>query len=157
MILKTTPQNIYKDIGINLPKYPKLLESEKLKVEIKTYKPKRSLNQNALMWAIMEDMAKYYKTTAEEIYKLMLQRYGVHDYLGIPKNTKNLDKILETFSHYEIQESTLENVTRIKVYLGSSTYDTKEMKRLIDGIISECEGKIDIEYYSKELKSLLEE
>ena len=35
MILKTTPQNIYKDIGINLPKYPKLLESEKLKVEIK--------------------------------------------------------------------------------------------------------------------------
>ena len=55
----------------------KLLElNQDKKYEIKEYKEKRSLNANNYAWALMEKMAQVLKSSKDEIYELMLQRYG---------------------------------------------------------------------------------
>lgn len=128
----------------------------KITVEIKRYRKKRSLDQNALMWVILDKMAKHLNIKAEDVYFDMLKHYGVHEYLAIPKNSQNKQAILRTLRYYEIEDSILENAIRIKCFIGSSEYDTKQMTVLIDGILAECENiKLDVSYESQELKSLL--
>ena len=40
----------------------------------------------------------------------------------------------------EKEQQTEKSFTHIKVFVGSSSYDTREMSILIDGVVSEAEG-----------------
>ena len=157
MKFKTKPTNLLKLIAINIDKIITEYGDKDITVEVKEWRAKRSLDQNALMWAILDKIAKKLNLTADEVYFDMLKDYGVCDYLAVPENSKNLNAILDTLKYYVIEESTLEKVKRIKVFIGSSHYDTKQMTVLIDGILQECENiGLDVSYESAELKSLLE-
>ena len=138
------------------------LDSEKdYTIEIKPYRKKRSLDQNALMWAIIEEMAKALDSTKDEVYQQMLKRYGESTVIVLVKNAKTVH-ILSTLKYYDILAEKKRNgadTMDVRVYIGSSEYDSKQMTRLIDGIISECK-EMDIwervKYYSNELKGILE-
>ena len=57
----------------------------------------------------------------------------------------------------ETTKSKLEGFTNVLAYYGSSTYNTKEMSRLIDLIVREC-NQLNIETKSKsEIDSLLKQ
>ncbi|MDQ9744386.1 hypothetical protein RF397_17385, partial [Acinetobacter baumannii] len=44
--------------------------------QIKEYRKKRSLDANAYCWKLIGDIADALRTSKEEVYLLMLKRYG---------------------------------------------------------------------------------
>ncbi|WP_302153457.1 hypothetical protein [Eubacterium ventriosum] len=117
---------------------------EKNKIfEIKEWHPKRSLNANAYAWALIGKIANILRTSKENVYKVMLERYGQSEVVSV---LSDID-IKHFFKYYTIfGESTLngKEYTHYRVYKGSSEYNTQEMAILIDGIIFEAK-ELDIE------------
>ena len=160
MKFKTAFKDLYKTLAIQLERQGQDFKEKEVTVEIKEYKKPRTNQQNALMWEMIDKLAKEHRTTSEEIYDKALKDYGVisKEPAGILKNGEHHDRMLKQFEHYVIREGQNPNLDYVYMVFGSSTYDTKEMTVLIDGIISDCkEAGIDVDYYSKEIRSLLKE
>lgn len=134
----------------------KLDRDKEYQVEIKEYKQKRSLNANAYAWVLINKIANEMRLSKEEVYLNMLKHYGQSQVVSIVSEVN----ITGYFKYYEIiGTSTLNNkeFNHIRVFKGSSEYDTKEMSIFIDGIVQEAK-QLDIEVLTPnqliELKSL---
>lgn len=115
------------------------LMDKQLTIEIKQYKPKRSLDANAYLWVMLQKMAEVLKTSKDELYLEVLGRYGVFTHIIV--KPKVVDRVIEEWRTVKnLGEVTVNGTTGIQLqcYFGSSTYDTKEMSVLIDGIVNEC-------------------
>lgn len=121
-----------------LAEVDKIKDFEKLSVEAKQYKRKRSLDANALLWACLSDIASVLRADKWEVYLTMLKRYGKFTYICVKPNIVEAVKA----QWRECEEIGTININgqeavQLLCYFGSSTYDTKEMSVLIDGVISE--------------------
>lgn len=109
-----------------------------LSIEAKKYHKKRSLEANALLWACLGDIAAALRTDKWQVYLLMLKRYGKYTYICVKPNAVEAVK-----AHWreceEIGRVTIggQEAVQLLCYFGSSTYDSKEMSVLLDGVISE--------------------
>lgn len=114
-------------------------KGKELTVEIKQFRHNRSLDANAYLWVLLSKMAEVLHTTKDELYLLMLERYGVFTHIVVKPNVAERVK-QEWRTVRELGEVTINGQTGIQLqcYFGSSTYNTKEMATLIDGVISEC-------------------
>ena len=120
-----------------LAEYEPLLKEELLDIEIKKHREKRSLNANNYMWTLINEMANVLRTSKEEVYLMMLKRYGQSEIISAFSHIK----LSGYFKYYDIAGTSTLNgkeFTHYKVYKGSSEYDTREMSILIDGVVSEC-------------------
>lgn len=128
-----------------LTEYEKIKDADKLKITAVKYRNRRSLDANAYMWVLLEKMAEVLHTTKDDLYIQMLDRYGVFTHIVVQPQVVARVKA-EWRVVRELGEITVGSMTGIQLqcFFGSSTYDTKEMARLIDGIISECKA-LDIE------------
>jgi hypothetical protein len=107
-------------------------------LSVDQYRPKRSLDQNALMWALLEIMANNIRSTTEECYIQILERYGYSEYLLVlPETIPALRSIFRTIKEIGEREVNGKQMKACRCFFGSSTYDTKQMSRLIDGIFDE--------------------
>lgn len=117
----------------------------KLKVHADKYREKRSLDANAYMWVLLQKMAEALKSSKDELYIEVLERYGVFTHIIVkPRAVERIKEEWRTVR--DLGEVTVngEKGIQLQCYFGSSTYDTKEMSVLIDGVISECK-ELDIE------------
>jgi hypothetical protein len=119
------------------------LKDKELNVKVSKFVGKHSLSQNSYMWRLITDLSNVLKTDKNLLYKRFIQSYGQYDYL--PLNVSKIARFVEKWesngSGYFVEEcgkSKLEGYVKLKVYYGSSSYNTKEMKQLIDGIIEVC-------------------
>ncbi len=107
--------------------------------EIKGYSKHRSLTSNAYAWVLINELANKLNISKEDMYLKMLKDYGQSTILSIKQEVD----ISGFFKYYEIiGESELNGkiFTHIKVFKGSSQFDTKEMAVFLNGIIQECES-----------------
>lgn len=114
-------------------------EGKKLRVDIKQYRKKRSLDANGMMWAVLNDMAAAMGTSKDEVYLEMLDRYGVFTHIVVkPEVVGKVKK--EWKITRELGEVMINGKKGIQLqcYFGSSTYNTKEFSVLLDGVISEA-------------------
>ena len=114
-------------------------KGKELVAEIKQYRHKRSLDSNAYMWVLLGKMASVLNTSKEEVYLSMLDAYGVYTHIVVkPEIVERVKTEWKTV--LELGEVTINGKTGIQLqcYFGSSTYDTKEMCTLIDGVVSEA-------------------
>lgn len=105
--------------------------------EIKKIKKKRSLTQNSYCWVLINELGNVLHKSKEEIYMEMLKDYGQSIKISIDANInpKGYFKYYEEIGEGKVRNKLFKHY---KVYLGSSSYDSKEMTILIDGIIQEC-------------------
>ena len=134
----------------------KLDRDKEYQVEIKEYKQKRSLNANAYAWVLINKIANVMRLSKEEVYLNMLKHYGQSQVVSIVSEAN----ITGYFKYYELIGTSILNnkeFNHIRVFKGSSEYDTKEMSIFIDGIVQEAK-QLDIETLTPnqlaELKSL---
>lgn len=115
-----------------------LFEQDRDKLfEIKEYKEKRSLSQNAYAWKLINEIGNKIGKSKEELYVEMLKDYGQHEVISMlstidPKGY---------FKYYEAIGTGIVNdkeFTHYKIFKGSSEFNTLEMKIFIDGIIQEA-------------------
>lgn len=126
-----------------------------LSVEIKQYRHRRSLDANAYMWVLLSKMADVLKTTKDDLYLIMLERYGIFTHIIVKASV--VEKIKQEWRTVrELGEVTVNGKTGIQLqcFFGSSAYDTKEMSVLIDGVVQECK-ELEIETMTPEELSIL--
>ncbi|MHB8172734.1 MAG: hypothetical protein ACYDG6_14590 [Thermincolia bacterium] len=114
-------------------------KGKELSVEVKAYRHKRSLNANAYFWVLLSEMAAILHTTKDELYLIMLERYGVYTHLIVKLNV--VERVKEEWRTVRELGEVVVNGTKgiqLQCYFGSSTYDTKEMSVLIDGVVQEA-------------------
>lgn len=116
------------------------LQDKDLRLTAKRWREKRSLNANGLLWSCLEKIASHLNTDKWSVYILMLKRYGKFTFLIVPKGA--VEKMKEMWRECEeVGDITVNGreATQMLCYFGSSTYDTAEFSRLLDGVISEME------------------
>lgn len=114
---------------------------KELEISIRTVAKKRSLDQNAYLWLLLERLAVALRSTAEEIYEKMLDRYGLHVYINAPEGAEQtIYNTLKQAKMVKTVERSGEKSVVYKAIIGSSHYDTAQMTRLLDGVIDECKG-----------------
>ena len=115
---------------------------------IEKHRAKRSRDANAYMWTLADKIAEKTETTKEDIYREAIRRVGV--FKDVAVTTKAAEWLIESWQKNGIGwfaedfDSTLEGCRRVRLYSGTSTYNTKEMSRLIDEIVQEAKD-LDIE------------
>jgi hypothetical protein len=126
-----------------LSEYDKLKEKDKLFIEVKPYRPKRSNSANAYAWVLMDKIAESQGITKDEVYLHQIQKVGVFKPIEI--NEDAVDTMIHSWSLHglgwiaqRIGNSDKKGFVEMALYYGSSSYNTKQMARLIDNIVQEC-------------------
>lgn len=106
----------------------------KVVVSIEKYKSRRSIEQNRLMWRLLEIMAQEQGVTSYDCYLDMIEEFGTKfEYIECIKEA--VPTLKEMFRAIKIVEERKDGKTVMcKVFTGSSQYNTAEMKTLIDSI-----------------------
>lgn len=137
------------------------LKDEKIDLTVKKHRNKRSLDANAYCWVLLQKLQETLNIPKKTIYIDLIRNIGSYEIL--PIKNEAVDKFINAWNKNgigwvcETTKSKLEGYTNVLAYYGSSSYDTKQMSRLIDLIIQECK-QLNIETKSKnELDSLLQE
>jgi hypothetical protein len=119
------------------------LQDKPLTVTVKEYRQKRSLSQNAYLWVLLDKIGAKLNRSKEDIYKLYVKDHGVFE--PLPIRNEAVDSFIAKWSKNgigwfceDLGESKLQGYTKLLAYYGSSTYNTKEMARLIDAVIADC-------------------
>lgn len=112
-----------------------------LEVGFKLYRKKRSLNANAYCWELLGKLAEKMNLPAEEIYREAIRAVGIYrDVELTEKAAKTMRHIWRAHGTGWISEQVDETNggVMIRFWYGSSCYNTAQMSRLIDYIVSEC-------------------
>lgn len=114
-----------------------LLEQEKEKqFEIKEYYKKRSKDQNSYYWELLNKLSKKLSIASEDLHFEMIKKSCPFEEYLVPNEAS-----LRGIKYYEIlnRKQVKDKVFKvIRVYVGSSELDTKEMTILLDNLIEEC-------------------
>lgn len=109
------------------------LNGKDVEITVKKYFPKRSLQANRYCWKLINEIADKVNKSSYDVYLDMLCDYGVSDLFEFDAKID----ISRHFKHYRELERYGNKISYI-VIIGSSEYNSKEMHRLIDGIVQEA-------------------
>lgn len=104
---------------------------------------KRSLNANNYMWQLCDKIAIVIKTTKEDVYRHAIREVGAwFDTSCDADKADDLCKAWESNGVGWFAEPILmgSRIASIRLYKGSSVYNTTEMSRLVDYIVEEAKG-----------------
>ena len=145
---KATLHGISRDFKTNRPIISFLIDSlqpetdlsGELRLTVRRWKEKRSLDANSYLWAILTQMALVLHSTKEEVYEEMLDRYGkeFRDQDGGMVTVavkKGLD--LKKAGHWKYYKDG-DDCAYWYLLKGSSEYDTTEMSYFLDRVIEEA-------------------
>ena len=156
----------FKPKQFNYSVLPRLLDAVKVLDENKEYtiklnkvRKKRSLNANGYMWELCEQIAQKLDITKEDVYRQAIKDVGVFQTVEINEKAENtlryswglhgIGWIAET-----VDNAKTDGFKVINLYYGSSTYNTKQMSRLIDYIVQDAKS-VGIEVISDSERALL--
>lgn len=115
------------------------IQDKELSVVAKKYRKKRSLDANAYAWVLMQKIAEQIHSDKWSVYLDMLGNYGVFTHIivrpSVADRVKDEWRTVKDLGDVMVGGQT---GTQLQYYLGSSTYNTKEMSVFIDGIVREC-------------------
>lgn len=125
------------------------LRDGEVRVEIKKWHDQRSLTANNYAWVLIDKLAEALNLPKVEIYRNTILSIG-----GVSTFVCILEAAAERMTRdWEAQgigwmveryKSRLAGCVNLKLYYGSSVYDTKQMSQLIDRLVDECK-ELDIE------------
>jgi len=138
--------------------------SKNINVEIKLWRPKRSLAANRYMWALVDMIVRETRLTKDEVYRNEIKEIGgVSDILSVR------DEAVERFCRqwetqglgWQTEIVGSENgETTVIAYYGSSTFNTEQMNQLISNLQFEAQSlglNTDTPDRQAWMESLLEE
>lgn len=105
--------------------------------EISVTKPKRSLDQNRLLWLLIGKISKKLMEDKEVTYKnLLIRGKAKSEILSVSKDA--LDPLREKMRYVEILGQAPNGQLFVRAYYGSSEMNTAEMGYLIDLALEWC-------------------
>jgi hypothetical protein len=121
----------------NFPEFDELKEND-VDITVEKYREKRSKNANGYMWALCEKIARKINATKYDVYKQAVREVGVFQDIAISEKAKStFKKVWEAYgTGYFIEDFGM----YIRAYYGSHNYNTAQMSRVIDYIVSEAKA-----------------
>lgn len=127
------------------------LHGTEVEVTIKKARKKRSLDANGLYWASLTELARRLEVSNAYMHNSMIRQYGQPEmygekvaYIMLPDTDETEQKALEAETyHIKPTSQTREGKDGVtyRAYMlmrGSSTYNTEEFSRLLDGLLEAC-------------------
>ena len=127
------------------------LTDKDLTVVLKQFRQKRSLDANCMYWSLLTQLADKMNVSNPFMHNYLLRRYGQPEiidenlvYLVIPDSDEGAKKVDEAETYHIKPTSQTKMGKDGKMYRtyimlrGSSSFDTKEMSTLINGLVDEC-------------------
>ncbi len=141
-------ENLFSDLDLEINK--------EYSIEIKEINSKRTLQQNKYMWVLIRSIAnnELVRQHESEVYSLALEEANIKytDISAIPEVEDELKKNFRAVRVLRPEEINGEKRIIYRCFSGSSKMNTKEMKSVIDVLISWAE-ELGIEtnekYYSE--------
>ena len=133
---------------------------EKVSVRLSKYRRKRSLDANAYAWMLLDKLSACLRIPKETLYRGYIKDVGgVSDTVCV--KTESVPKLCATWEknglgwQWASFPSSTNGYTNVILYYGSSTYDTRQMSRLIDMIVHDCKEQGIETADPEELRALL--
>lgn len=111
--------------------------------EIKEFRKKRSKSANDYCWVLCEELAKALRMKKEDVYRDHIKAVGVFkDFHLPPDEAKTLQAAWGQLGTGWITEQVDDDgpLIVVRAYYGSSRYNTKQMARLLDNLIQDCDA-----------------
>ena len=116
-----------------------LFQQDREKVfEVRDYKQKRSLTQNAYFWVLVNEIANVTRQSKDDIHLQMLKEYGQNQVISVQSNI-DISKFIKYFEEIGHGRVNGKDFTHYRVFEGSSEMDSREMAILLDGVVQEAE------------------
>ena len=139
-------QNITITVGADFRETFDKLKDGTVKVEIKKASNRRSNNQNAYAWELIDQIAAASHTKISEVYRNAIREIG-----GVSTMVGMKDEAIPVFrDSWEkghlgrqveiIPGSTKPGWSNVKIYFGSSEFDKEQFGRLLDILIQDAEA-----------------
>lgn len=113
------------------------LMNKDIDIDLKPHKNKRSKNANALLWECLGRCAEHMNCDKWDLYLSALKHYGQYTVVEVRQDAverfKSIYRECEEVGHRE-------DMVQLLCYYGSSTYNTKEFSRLLDGVITDMKN-----------------
>ena len=111
--------------------------------EIKRYRQKRSKNANSYMWELIGQLSQKMNKSTEDIYRNYIKEFGIFRDIEIQPDA--VDTLKHVWNAYGLgwfceNVDTVNDMTTLRLYYGSSSYNTKQMSVLIDAVIQDCKS-----------------
>ena len=118
---------------INRPDMP-------LTITIQKSSKRRTLDQNAYLWCLLDEIAKAVRSSKWDVYLEMIERYGPWDlYASLPEAVDHLRRVFRVVRDRGTVVVSGKEVVKCQCYPGSSTYDQEQMTVLLNGVVDECQ------------------
>lgn len=122
-----------------------MLDGRDLDLTVKTYRKKRSLNANAYMWELCTLIAEKVGVTKDEVYKEAVRNSGVFRDVELSNDAVSTIQtawgLLGTgWITEKVDDSKVAGKAIVRLYYGTSKYNTKQMSRVIDGLVQDCKA-----------------
>lgn len=135
---------------------------DKLDVKIKKHRKHRSLDANAYFWKLLTELCDTVGIDTIEEYKKRVKELGIFRQFKIEtKDLKTFEKVWTERGiawFCEVADTTYIGDTEFKIinaYYGSSSFNSKQMSRLIDGVVQDCNSYGIPTKTKEEIESLL--
>lgn len=121
------------------------LKDCEVEISIKKARKKRSLDANAYAWVLIDKLSVASDIPKSEVYQRAIREIGGNSDIVCVQD-RAVDKLRESWSRNglgwisETMPSKLDGCTNVILYYGSSTFDSAQMSRFIDGIIQDCKA-----------------
>ncbi len=123
---------------------------------------KRSLEANAYMWALCSEIADAVGCAKEEVYRRNIREGG--EYTPLPIKAIAVEEFSRIWEAHGIgwfcdviDDSKLPGYKLVFAYHGSSTYDTKQMSKLIDRVKADAESVGIVPLPSEQIAAMIDE
>lgn len=116
-----------------------------LRLTVDVNREKRSVNANAYFWTLCDKLAQKLGTDKQSLYVEYIKQVGV--FKGIQVNSEAAATIEHVWKERGVGwvvakvDEGINGMTAYHLYYGSSVYNTKQMSRLIDLIVSDCKDQ----------------
>ena len=139
------------------------LQNQKLSIELKKYRAKRSINANNYFWKLLQELCETIEIDTIEDYKRRVKELGIFRTFKIEKENISTFKKMWTAQGIawfcEVADTEYMGDTEFKIihaYYGSSSFNSKQMSRLIDNLVQDCQAVGVKTKTDEEIRALIE-
>lgn len=122
--------------------YDELVDKD-LDITVKVHREKRSKNANSYAWTLIKELSQKANIEPIEIYRNYILGLGIFKQFEI--NEKAVDTFIKSWEMHgygwicqKIDYAEHDGFVILNAYYGSSTYNTKQMAKLIDNLVNDC-------------------
>lgn len=126
----------------------------KLDIKLEKAKKKRSLDANAMLWACLSEIAGATGMPNWDAYLHELKRYGKYTHILVKEEA--LEDIKSLWRETE-EVGKRGNMVELICFFGSSTYNSTEFSKLLEGVISDMKDLGLVPPPSSDMRRAIEE